>query len=59
MAQFNIEEEATKEKLLQELYTLNDEYNKFVKYMDRKLDCVISKMEGLHECEDICRDTLG
>ena len=45
MAQFNIiEEEEQKEKLLQELYELTDEYNKFVIQMDRKFDSVISRM---------------
>lgn len=51
MAHLNIieEEEVRKEKLLQELYTLNDEYNDFVVKMDKKLDSVLSKMETLHE----------
>jgi len=50
MAQFNIdEEEVKKEKLLEELYKLNDEYNNFVQYMDKKLDVVISKVESLNE----------
>ena len=55
MAQFNIiEEEEQKEKLLQELYELTDKYNKFVMQMDKKFDSVISRMECLHESENIC-----
>ena len=50
MAQFNTidEEQQQKEKLLQELYKLNDDYNDFVKSMDKKLDIVLSKVESLH-----------
>lgn len=48
MAHCNIEEEDVKrDRLLEELYRLNDEYNNFVQHMDKKLDVVISKMEGL------------
>lgn len=55
MAQFNIDEEQVKKaKLLQELYELNDEYNSFVIKMDKKLDVVLSKVESLHESENIC-----
>jgi len=55
MAQCNIDEDSKKkEKLLEELYKLNDEYNTFVRYMDTKLDMVISKVESLNESENIC-----
>ena len=55
MAQFNIiEEDEQKRRLLQELYELNDEYNKFVVNMDKKLDLVLSKVESLYESKDIC-----
>lgn len=55
MAQFNIlTEEEQKAKLLQELYELNDEYNKFVINMDKKLDIVLSKVESLYEGTNIC-----
>ena len=56
MAHFNIieENEEEKEKLLEQLYTLNDEYNQFVKSMDKKFDVVLSKMECLNEGERIC-----
>ena len=55
MAQFNInEEDVQKEKLLQELYELTDEYNLFVVKLDKRLDKVISKMECLNEGENIC-----
>ena len=54
MAQFNIiEEEEQKERLLQELYQLTDEYNRFVTDMDKKFDSVISRMESLHESDGI------
>ena len=55
MAQFiDIEEEEVKkQRLLQELYTLNDEYNEFVRRMDRKLDIILSKVESLHESETV------
>jgi len=53
MAQFKmIKEEEQKEKLLEELYTLNDEYNQFVKKMDKRLDLIISKTENLNEIDD-------
>ena len=55
MAQFNIiEEEEQKERLLQELYELTDEYNKYVIKMDKKFDSVISRMECIHESTNIC-----
>jgi hypothetical protein len=47
-------EEEVREKLLQEIYVLTDEYNKFVVQMDKKLDSVVSKLEGLHEDKTVC-----
>ena len=35
------------ENLLGELYTLADEYNSFVKIMDKKFDMVIVKLESM------------
>jgi len=55
MAHFNIiEEDEQKKRLLQELYELNDEYNKFVVTMDKRLDVVLSKVESLYESKNIC-----
>lgn len=55
MAQFNImTEEERKTKLLQDLYKLTDEYNRFVINMDKKLDKVLSSAEGLHDSEIVC-----
>ena len=55
MAQFNIiyEETEQKRRLLIELYELNDEYNNFVRGMDKKFDSILSKMESLNESENI------
>ncbi len=41
----NIDEKEEKERMLGEIYGLVDEYNKFIKMMDKKLDKVVIKME--------------
>jgi hypothetical protein len=38
-----------KQQLLEEVYLLTDEYNKFVKGMDKRMDRVLSRMEVLVE----------
>jgi hypothetical protein len=38
-----------KQQLLEEVYSLTDEYNKFVKGMDKRMDRVLSRMEALVE----------
>lgn len=40
-----------REKLLEEFYSLIDEYNQFVIIMDKKFDKVVSKMEAMIEDE--------
>jgi hypothetical protein len=38
-----------KEQLLEEVYSLSDEYNVFVKNTDKKMDRILSRMEALVE----------
>lgn len=39
------------EELLKELYSVVDDYNKFVKTMDKRLDDVVIKLEAILEDE--------
>jgi hypothetical protein len=42
-------EKKEKQQLLEEVYVLTNEYNTFVKSMDKKFDRVLSRMEALVE----------
>jgi hypothetical protein len=38
-----------KVQLLEEVYSLTDEYNKFIKNTDKRMDRILSRMEALVE----------